>query len=113
MPNYQNYPIPVKSPTPSTGNAWASVAAAAGISYQLVYLSGGASSHGATVSVLFGTTEQLRFPVAGNRSGSAVSEMFGLDGPITGTNQPLIIRTTTQPGGQSCYANILYRIMKI
>ena len=113
MPQAINYPIPAKSPTPSTGNAWASVAAASGVSYQLTSISGGCSSHGGAVSVLFGGVEKLRWSVGGDRSGSAISEQYGLDGPITGANQSLVVRTTSQPGGQSCYANMLYRIMLV
>jgi len=113
MPQAINYPKTAKSPTPSTGNAWASVAAAQGISYQLVSIAGGCSSHGGAVSVLFGGTEQLRWSVGGDRSGSAVSEQYGLDGPITAPNQSLVVRTTSQPGGQSCYSNFLYRIMLV
>ena len=109
--NYHNYPIAAKSTTPSTGNAWASVAAAAGVAYQLVHVAGNGSAHAATVSVLFGTTEKLRYISVA--SGNGVTEMFGLDGPITATNEALVIHTTSQPGGAGCSANMLYRIVKI
>lgn len=101
--------IPVTCTVPSTGNAWASVAAATGIVYQLVGFSGGGSNHTASVDVLFGSTIKLSHVGASAKSGAAISEFYGADGPITNPSEALIVHTTTQPGGKSCFANLLYR----
>lgn len=102
-----------KSPTPSVGVAWASVAGAAGISYQLVGFNAGASAHSAAVTVLFGSTEKYREYVGGSKSGSAVSEHYGLDGPIAGEGESLIVKSQGQPGATHCFANMYYRVVKL
>ena len=105
----QNYPIATKSVTPSVTNAWASVAASTSLSYQLVGFSGAGSTHAAAVTVSFGSTEKLRYVGACAKSGTAISEFFGLDGPITATNEGIVVRVQTIPGGTQCYANLIYR----
>ena len=106
-----NVALLATSTPPATGYAWASVAASAGKCYQLLGLSGGGSSHAAAVDVLFGSTLVLSYVGATMKSGSAISEWFGNLGPVTAENQALIVRTRTQPGGTSCFANLLYRIV--
>ena len=102
--------IPVTSSKPSNGNAWASVAASATNSYQLVGFSGGASRHAAAVEVYIGGTLKSRHFTVG-KTGCAVSEFYGGLGPVATQGQSLAIRTWGQPGAGPVYANLLYRIV--
>jgi len=100
---------PVVLTKDALGNAWVSVAASADKAYQLVAFSGGSSLIACTVDVLAGGTSIWKEFAA---SGHPASQVFQTDGPVTGTNQTLAVRTqVTGSNAKGCTANLLYRIV--
>lgn len=99
----------VSSSAAASGVAWASVAASAGKSYQLLGFSGGSSMLACDVTVLFGSNTKLRYFAHSN---STISEWFGDLGPVTGTSESLVVKANS-PGstGKKPYANLFYRVV--
>ena len=91
------------------GNAWASVSAANGVTYQVLGFSGGASLNSSSVQLLFGVTRKWMGFAA---SGHPVSEHWGNLGLLSATKESVAVRTQVAGNAaNTCSANLLYRIV--
>lgn len=104
---YGNVATLVSSSAAAVGNAWASVAAAAGKKYQILGFNAGASTIACHVYVRFGTSPVIRME---STSGSAVSEWYGELGPVSAANQGVAVYAHNG-AAKYCWANLLYRVV--
>lgn len=92
------------------GNAWASVSAVVGTSYQILGFSGGSSTIGCTIDVLIGG--KIRHRYFQSPSGGALSEWWGELGYVTGKNSSVAIHADTfNSVGLHVSANLQYRVV--